>query len=252
MRIVIDAGHYTGYNQSPVYPAYREGNMTWKLYLKLKAELIKRGYTDIITTRGNQSKDIEVYQRGQTAAGADLFISLHSNAVGQEATRRVVVIPPYIDTNDTYKLANELAQAVTDTMGIDQKYQIYTRTFIDTAGRTRDYYGVIRGAVDAGCKRSLIIEHSFHTNTASAKWLYDENNLQKLAEKEADVIAKFLAGQTQGKQTYHVGEHYTVKATDKYSNGNPVAKFTIGKSYEIGRVLPDRILLKDINSWVVV
>lgn len=252
MRIVIDAGHYTGYNQSPVYPDYREGNMTWKLYLKLKAELIKRGYTTIIGTRGNQSKEVEVYQRGQTASNADLLISLHSNACGTETVRRVVVIPPIIDTYDTYDLANRLGKAVSDCMGIQENYQIYPRPYTNSAGKTVDHYGLIRGAVEAGCRRSLIIEHGFHTNKKTAEWLNDDGNLQKLAEVEANVIAEFLAGRTSDKKDYHVGDKYTVKDTDKYSNGYPVAKFAIGRTYEIGRVLRDRILLKEINSWVVV
>ena len=31
IKIMIDSGHYTNYNQSKVYKKYYEGNMTWKL-----------------------------------------------------------------------------------------------------------------------------------------------------------------------------------------------------------------------------
>lgn len=255
-KIVLDAGHCTGYNKSAVFPSYREGNMTWALYLKLRAALEKLGYT-VIGTRGNQSKDTEVYDRGQIAKGSDLFISLHSNACGSESVRRVVVIPPYKDVNGTYKLAQDLAEAVSGAMGITDHYELFTRTYSDLQGRTRDYYGVIRGAVDAGGKRNIIIEHSFHTNLASAKWLYNDANLQKLADVEAKVIAAHLPLATKPATPeivakYKVGDPYLVKTTDVYSTGRPVAKFAVGQVMTIKQVLPGKILLAEINSWVKV
>lgn len=189
--IVLDAGHFTNQNFSPVYPTYKEGNMTWELYGYLKSELEKYGF-NVKGTRSNRDSDLGVYERGLLAAGADLFISLHSNACNDEPIRRVVVIPPYKDTYDCYDLTKKLASAVSSCMGISEQYQLYTRTYADSYGRTKDYYGVIRGAVDAGCKRSLIIEHSFHTNLATSKWLRESANLRKLAEVEAKTIAEFF------------------------------------------------------------
>lgn len=255
MKIVLDAGHFSGYNQSAVFKAYREGDMTWKLYKLLRTALESKGYT-VQGTRGNPAKEIEVYQRGMASAGADLFISLHSNACGTEGVKRVVVIPPYKDQNDTYKLANTLGKTVSDVMGIGDPYQIYTRTYTDAAGKTRDYYGVIRGSVDAGCKRSLIIEHGFHTNLMCAKWLYQETNLAKLAVAEAQVIADMLPvkanAEDSTKKAWKIGDIYTMKESDVYSNGVKVSAFTVGKKYTISRVLPGKILLKEINSWVIV
>lgn len=253
MKIVLDAGHFSGYNQSAVFKPYREGDMTWKLYKLLRANLESKGYT-VEGTRGNPSKDIEVYQRGMASAGADLFISLHSNACGTEGVKRVVIIPPYKDQNGTYALANALGKTVSDVMGISDPYQIYTRTYTDTAGKTRDYYGVIRGSVDAGCKRSLIIEHGFHTNLACAKWLYQESNLAKLAAAEAQIIADMFpanGAKDEPKKAWKIGDIYTMKESDVYSNGKKVSAFTVGKKYTISRVLPGKILLKEINSWVV-
>ena len=36
----------------------------------------------------------------------------------------------------------------------------------------------------------LLIEHSFHTNTAAAKWLSQDGNLEKLADAEAELLAE--------------------------------------------------------------
>lgn len=251
-KIVIDAGHYSGCNRSPVFTAYRQGDMTWVLYQFLKEEL--ESYNAIVIgTREQQAKDLPVYNRGQIAAGADLFISLHSNAIDSESVKRVVVIPPFADKNRNRQLAETLAQVVTNTMGIDQKYQIYTRTYVDN-GKTRDYYGVIRGAVDAGCKRSMIIEHGFHTNIDCARWLYNRMNLKKLAQAQAAAIAKFfgLKKLTNAEIHYKVGDKYIIKADDIYSDGRPVAKFAIGKEYTVSKVLPGRILIQELYSWIVI
>lgn len=256
-KIVIDAGHVAGFNQSPVYKSYKEGDMTWTLYQLLRDELMSYGF-DVKGTRSNPSKDLEVYQRGQIAAGADLFISLHSNACGTETVKRVVIIPPFRDQFETYALCNELGPAVSEVMGITDRYQMYNdRTFVDASGKTRDYYGVVRGAVDAGCKKIMIIEHGFHTNAATAKWLSQTANLKRLAIREAEIISGALGGVKvesgmRRPGEYAVGDLYTVQAGDRYSTGAPVAAFCVGKKMTVKRVLPGRILLDEINSWILI
>ena len=49
---------------------------------------------------------------------------------------------------------------------------------------------------------------------------------------------------------YKVGDKYTIKAGDKYSNGVPIPARLIGKSYTIMQVRDGRILLGEISSWV--
>ena len=62
IKIMIDAGHYSNYNPSPVYPSYKEGNMTFKLQTYLKAELEKYGFI-VGVTRTVASKDLSLYNR---------------------------------------------------------------------------------------------------------------------------------------------------------------------------------------------
>lgn len=52
--------------------------------------------------------------------------------------------------------------------------------------------------------------------------------------------------------TYKVGDKYTIKAGDVYSNGISVPARLVGKSYTIMQVREDRILLGEISSWVKV
>ena len=53
-------------------------------------------------------------------------------------------------------------------------------------------------------------------------------------------------------ETYRVGEKYTIKPGDRYSNGVSVPVRLVGKSYTIMQVREDRILLGEISSWVKV
>lgn len=193
MKIVIDEGHGATdnlYIDGKTYEGYQMYFLGYYLYNELKS---KNRYT-LKSTRNKVTDNPTLLERGSMAEGADLFISLHSNACTDASVTRVVVIPTI--TNQTAKFRNfcqAIGDAVKVEMGVDQKTQIYERSYKDVNdGLTKDYYGVIRSAVQAGCKNALILEHSFHTNEESAKWLADYNNLKGLALVEANLIDKFL------------------------------------------------------------
>ena len=53
-----------------------------------------------------------------------------------------------------------------------------------------------------------------------------------------------------GSTIYAVGERYTIKAGDVYSNGKPIPSRLVGKTYTISQVKEDKFLLCEIMSWV--
>jgi N-acetylmuramoyl-L-alanine amidase len=183
MKICIDAGHYGKYNRSPVYRPYYESVMTWKLYELLRKELEAYGF-QVVGTRTDQAKDLEVYQRGKLSRGCDLFLSLHSNAASGASVDYPVAIVQRNGKGDRLGLA--LATCVDTVMGTKQKGRIWTRA--NASGG--EWYGVLRGAAAVGTV-GIILEHSFHTNSAAAQWLYKDANLAKLAKAEAKVIADY-------------------------------------------------------------
>lgn len=183
MKICLDAGHYGKYNPSPVVKGYYEAEMAWKLHLLLKTELESYG-CQVITTRGDQAKDLEVSKRGKAAQGCDLFISLHSNATADcSASADYPIVYGQI-SGIADALAEKLANRIAEVMQTKQSGRVGHRK-----GNNGDYYGVLRGSAAVGVP-GLLIEHSFHTNERSAKWLMDENHLRQLAKSEAEVIAK--------------------------------------------------------------
>lgn len=184
--VCLDAGHYGKYNRSPAIPDYYESEMNWKLHLLLKAELEKYGIK-VTQTRSNQAKDMELYDRGAASKGCDLFLSIHSNAAGSYVAENIDYPVVYVQLDgkgDT--LGKQLATAIEQLMATKQKGKIATRK-----GNRGEYYGVLRGAAAVGTM-GMILEHSFHTNTKATKWLMNESNLQKLAQREAELIAKWF------------------------------------------------------------
>ena len=203
-KVCIDAGHYGKYNRSPGIPEYYESEIMWKLHLLQKKYLEALGI-EVVTTRSNPAKDLALQARGKKAKGCDLFISNHSNATGGGMNEKIDHVAVYHLTNDTTtnaddksaEIAKLLAPIIANIMGVKQGFKVLTRK----SGNDRNgdgmpndnYYGVLHGARLVNVP-GLILEHSFHTNSAAVKWLLNENNLDKLAKAEAECIANYLKG----------------------------------------------------------
>lgn len=190
IKICLDAGHYGKYNQSPCNKKYYESEAMFKLTEHLKVELLTYKDCHVITTRSDQKKDLALYNRGKKAKGYDLFVSNHSNAVGNGINDNVDYVAVYrgYKNNTAEDLGLRLAKAVANAM--DTKQEPRTTTRKSEKGNW-EYYGVLRGADDAGCPLFYIVENSFHTNTKSTEWLLKDDNLKKLAKAQAKTIADY-------------------------------------------------------------
>ena len=191
--ICLDAGHYADYNRSPAIPEYYESRMNWKLHLLLKNELESYGMK-VITTRPDPEKDLGLQARGRMGKDCDLVLSEHSNAAPKSNTDErgmnesvdyvVAYVPIDGSVND---LGQALAEAVAQQMETEQKPRAVSRK---SDNGNWDYYSVIYGAVSVGTP-GIILEHSFHTNSRSVRWLLQDSNLEKLAKAEAKVLAQY-------------------------------------------------------------
>lgn len=197
MKILLDAGHFGKNNKYNGVNAY-ESEVMWKLHILLMEELEAYGFT-VDATRDKQSVDLSLAERGKMAKDYNLLLSLHSNACDTESVDRVVVIPyqtlTWTDIDDkSMAVAKMLGKAVAKAMGISE-FQVYQRK----ANSDRDgngilddeYYGILNAARAVGTP-ALIVEHGFHSNKKTAKWLTDDANLQKLAKAEADALAEYF------------------------------------------------------------
>ena len=267
IKILLDAGHYGKQNKyhvlSPI--EYYESQMAWKLHLYLKEELEEYGFI-VATTRDKQEIDLPVAERGKLAKGYDLLLSLHSNTAEKESVDRAVIIPlqelDWTDIDDTSaEIATVLGDCIQDTMGLSS-CQIYRRKASwdrDGNGKVDDeYYGIAYGARLVGTP-VVILEHGFHTNKKTAQWLYDENNLKKLARAEAATLAEYY-----GKERITEAESIAVRdavtiASGAYYKGNVKKvpeEYTSGRVFTVSHLLESKgqvyALIDEITSWISV
>ena len=210
VKIMLDAGHYGKYNRSPAVPAYYESDFTFKFANMLKTALEAYGFI-VGTTRKDQAKDMGLTARGKAAKGYNLFISIHSNAVGSGVNNSVdypvaitMVNDDKVSIDEESKAVGEvLAQAVASVMGTSQAARTYTKLSAnDRDGngiKDDEYYGVLHGAKLVGVP-GIILEHSFHTNARAAAWLLVESNLQAMAATEAAALANYYSMKKQENQ----------------------------------------------------
>ena len=202
INILLDAGHYGKRNRSPCVFAYYESEAMWKLHLALK-QALEEGYQGVRVdvTREDQSKDLSVNARGRMAKGYDLALSEHSNAVGDNkctSTDRVDVFYAWDNFNDAQVLADKLMRVTAACMGVTEGK---AKTRKSTNGDW-DYYGFMRSARSVGCPLYYIVENSFHTNESAALWLLEDDNIEMLADAQADAIAEHFSL----KPKYSVGD----------------------------------------------
>ena len=187
MKICIDPGHSKGYNPSPCGYGYYEGTRMYELSELLKKELEKYENVKVIFSKKNIQDSPSLYDRAKAAEGCDLLISMHSNATGSKVVNGTDYVAVFYSIDDTCKqLATDLASGIAKTMETKQAPQTLKKY---NGEKKADYYGIIRNAraMNIPC---VLVEHSFHTDTKTTQWLMTLKNLQKLAEVQAEIIAK--------------------------------------------------------------
>ena len=198
IKIVLDPGHGRHGNPYPPQKGYYEGTQMWKLSTYLKPELEKYGF-EVKTTRPKVTDDPALDTRGKMAAGHDLIVSLHSNAPARASDTKPTgtVIYRTIETPEIKPLCDKIGKKVSEIMG-----HHYRGTMIKESGTQpgKNYYGVLRNAMAAGCKAGILIEHGFHTNLKDSAFLIVDTNLKKLAVAEAEIIAEHY-GHKKGGET---------------------------------------------------
>lgn len=196
LRICLDPGHADTANKG-VVDGYWESHMVFDLAYKLKERLEKYKNVTVFVTKEVRNCNPDLEARGKVARdnNCEVFISLHSNAASAAACG--VSIFRSVKRPDSVSLGQKLGQAVVDTMrpGTGNTYLRgngnSTRLYPNTTDT--DYYGVIRSSVKSDVvKYSYIIEHGFHTNVAECTWLYNSDNVSKLADAECKVLVDYF------------------------------------------------------------
>jgi N-acetylmuramoyl-L-alanine amidase len=199
-RICIDPGHCKEQNRSPGIPEYYESEMVWKLANMKKNYLMEMGHT-VIMTRTDPNKDVALVTRGKMSKGCDLFDSDHSNAVGSfmNEKRNEIAVYHLVEDRTTEcddeskRFAEGIAPVISKIMELP--YGIHTRAAqSDRNGdgfKNDNYYGVLHGCALVKTP-GVILEHGFHTHSATVRWLLEDANLDRLARAEAEFMDKYF------------------------------------------------------------
>lgn len=271
MKICLDPGHTKGYNTG-VNKNYREGTAMHTLAMKLKTELEQYDGVEVVVTRTlTENPTLDERAKLARSRGCDVLLSLHTNAASNKQACGVSVF--YSVKRESQDLADDLAHAVAKTMSADTDITYArgakTRTYIGKEDRkTYDYYGVIRAAVVGNTvSHALIVEHGFHTNPIECQWLLQDENLDKLAQTDAQVLAEYFGLEKRdAKQPTAALKPATIQKGDKVhireaatTYGNSAVKIPAWVKKEIHTVAAigtpanrrqGQARLLEINSWV--
>lgn len=189
-KVVIDPGHGKYGNPYPPAKGYYEGTQMFKLAGYLKELLVKSG-VDVVLTRNSVEEDPALDVRGKTAGknGAQLFISLHSNAPASATDTGPSGVIAFYSIKDIPKNKPFATKLVTEVAKLMNTKNLGAATRVGSNG---DWYGVIRNSAASGCNNAFLIEHGFHTNPTDVAKLIDDNWLKKIAATECELICEFL------------------------------------------------------------
>ena len=191
-KIILDPGHVEGYNRGAV-SGYYEGTAMYQ-YAHLLADKLRVAGLDVGITRTKITDNPSLTARGKKAKGADMFVSLHSNAASSASANGVTVF--YSIKRDSDK-----AHAAVLSKGLAGLINGGTR---DRGANTRkgggdwDYYTVIQYAVKVGCPHVFLIEHGFHSNKEECTWLMQPANMEAMATLECGLLCNILGIKASG------------------------------------------------------
>lgn len=175
--IVVDPGH-GGIHPGAVYEGVQEKDLTLSISLKLRDELVARGYNVVLLREEDITLDI--YDRAYIAndLGADLFVSVHCNASGTVPTYQGIYTYYHPSSNRGKRLAEAIQKPLCQITG-----------GIDRGVRSADFVVLRETEMCA-----VLVETGFMSNSEELARLCDETYQGKLAQGIAEGVVRYLNG----------------------------------------------------------
>ena len=179
MRVCLDPGHGTREtNQSPD-AAYIEHKFALNMANRIRGPLVRCGVDVKLTREDSSTPSLTERANIANAYKADLFVSLHSNAVGGSGwsdNTRGLTVWTYAAGGERDRAAKlllaEMKQLGIQTFGTElyhQKFTVLAKTNMP----------------------AYLIEYAFHTSRNDVALLLDDNHRDKLALATAKAICVF-------------------------------------------------------------
>ena len=176
--VCLDPGHGPGCVNGSLDGSYKECEFTWDLYTRLRPLLEEQGIT-VVSTREIESDYPGLSARASVSnrAGADLFVSLHSNAAGSSARGFVAFTSAPPET----AVRNKLAAAIIGRIRA-------AGVVIWGSGLAHELYTVLASTTAP----AVLLEYGFHTNDQDVALLKDGSYRDKLAQATCAGICDYL------------------------------------------------------------
>ena len=176
--VCLDPGHGPGCVNGSLDGSYKECEFTWDLYTRLRPLLEEQGIT-VVSTREVESDYPGLSARASVSnrAGADLFVSLHSNAAGSSARGFVAFTSAPPET----AVRNKLAAAIIGRIRA-------AGVVIWGSGLAHELYTVLASTTAP----AVLLEYGFHTNDQDVALLKDGSYRDKLAQATCAGICDYL------------------------------------------------------------
>lgn len=176
--VCLDPGHGPGCVNGSLDGSYKECEFTWDLYTRLRPLLEEQGIT-VVSTREVESDYPGLSARASVSnrAGADLFVSLHSNAAGSSARGFVAFTSAPPETAARNKLAAAIIGRIR-AAGV----------VIWGSGLAHELYTVLASTTAP----AVLLEYGFHTNDQDLALLRDAAYRDKLAQATCAGICDYL------------------------------------------------------------
>ena len=208
--IVLDPGH--GAAGTGTYRKWSdfiidEAVINYKITTYTK-EALEANYANIAvyTTKVSQNENPSLEKRVRYAVDkqADIFVSQHVNATGEQTTKAngVLAMVPKLDASHNYhhdaaEASLDMARSILDElvtlgfrdMGFQERLTENGSKYSD--GSYADYYGIVKHCRENNLP-GAIIEHGFANNRNDALKLNNENMLKEIGKADARGIAAYL------------------------------------------------------------
>ena len=218
--IVIDAGHGGKDPGAVGYKGYREKIIVQQIAQKLKKILKMRGYRVYLTRDKDNFVKLSSRTKFANAKNADIFLSIHANAIGGKNANKVHGIETYFLSTSRSQRAKKVA-ALENSADLSDMNFFGKQSFLNTLnshnivasnklaidlqqGMLSSLAKSYKNVKDMGVREgpfwvlvgaqmpSVLVEVGFITHPTEAKRLVNSNYQQKLAQGMADGIERYF------------------------------------------------------------
>lgn len=179
--VCLDPGHGPGTVNGSPDGTYKEREFTWDLYTRVKPLLEAAGLKVVVTRTENDKPSLTARAQVSNRAGADLLVSLHSNAAGNGGWYDARGFMIYTSAGPDSAPRNQAAKSIIEAAKA-------AGVLVRGSGLAHNPYTVLTAATAP----AVLIEYGFHTSREDVALLKDSAYRDKLAKATVSGILDYF------------------------------------------------------------